>query len=487
MNCFWKILLGLAVLTVSESVRAMPLGLRMALWNRSSRTARSYPVEEVLSPLAWTVCTNDMALVKGYDDSTAAGGRSVKLSTADSSIAWIETVSTNACRVTFDWKCSCEPLVKGRPYDYMQFSADGIQKAFICGDTDWTNMTFDVAGMGEHSLRWSYVKDESDLSGEDCAWIANVTVVPMPPQTFGEYLNSPGRTFTTGGDAEWVRAKGESDDGYALRSGAITHSQTSRLETVVYGAGTVAFSCKVDGEVLKKIAYDGLAFCIDGVRQGDLMGDNEWREKSFTVSGDGRHTLSWLYVKDEDGSGDGEDCAWLDNVVWTADDPLPPLDVVATDNDAKAVIAGLSDVRLAGEIGGTAAYSTFRDWVDGNGLSHALVRDAPNAWLSYVLDAPGLMAKAALTSEDVVIESIAPSGTVAGAFDLVVDIAGTKIGTSARLADALGVEGATVLDESAFSSDGLTVTLERTAEGKIKATVTPAALPSAFFLRVKVK
>ena len=125
--------------------------------------------------------------------------------------------------------------------------------------------------------------------------------------------------------------------------------------------------------------------------------------------GDGRHTLSWLYVKDEDGSGDGEDCAWLDNVVWTADDPLPPLDVVATDNDAKAVIAGLSDVRLAGEIGGTAAYSTFRDWVDGNGLSHALVRDAPNARLSYVLDAPGLMAKASLTSEDVVIESIAPS------------------------------------------------------------------------------
>ena len=115
------------------------------------------------------------------------------------------------------------------------------------------------------------------------------------------------------------------------------------------------------------------------------------------------------------------------------------------------------------------------------------MRDAPNAWLSYVLDAPGLMAKAALTSEDVVIESIAPSGTVAGAFDLVVDIAGTEIGTSARLADALGVEGATVLDESAFSSDGLTVTLERTADGKIKATVTPDGLPPAFFLRGKIK
>ena len=62
-----------------------------------------------------------------------------------------------------------------------------------------------------------------------------------------------------------MRAKDVSDDGYALRSGVITHSQTSRLETVVYGAGTVTFRYNVDGEILKKIVYDGLAFCIDGV------------------------------------------------------------------------------------------------------------------------------------------------------------------------------------------------------------------------------
>ena len=324
--------------------------------------------------------------------------------------------------------------------------------------------------------------------------VASFTVT-RPTWTFGEYLNCPGRTFTTGGDAEWVRAKDVSDDGYALRSGAITHSQTSRLETVVYGAGTVAFRYKVDGEIFKRIVYDGLAFCIDGVQQGDLMGENVWTNKSFTVTGDGRHTLSWFYVKDEEGSGEGEDCAWLDNVVWTADDPLPPLDAEATDNDVKAVIAGLSDVRLAGEVGGTTAYTAFRSWVDNNSLSHALVKDAPNAWLSYVLDAPGLMVKAAaLASGDVVIESIAPSSTVAGAFDLVVDIAGAEIGTAARLTAALGVEGAAELNESSFSSDNVTVTLERTTDGKAKATVTrrvkdnaPYQSGNSFFMRVKVK
>ena len=35
----------------------------------------------------------------------------------------------------------------------------------------------------------------------------------------------------------------------------------------------------------------------------------------------------------------------------------------------------------------------------------------------------------------------------------------------------MDVEGATELNESAFSSEGLTVTLERTGDGKAKATV----------------
>lgn len=570
-----------------------------------------------------------------------------KLTTVDDSSTNIIAVCTNDCRVTFDWKCSCEPMFKGNIYDYLSFEIDGVQQDFICGETDWQTKSYEVPGDDEHTFRWIYQKDEQDSAGEDCGWVRRVVVAPRvtlsfdggvatgeapapmsfyaddesallpgcgtlslvkhsfagwsdgktvyapgepcpyqntaqtltavwaentlaapvitapatyeadsatvsvaaedgatvyytldgstpkadgtgcrpylgpfeiegsvviraiavrdnyydsevasftvtrPTWTFGEYLNCPERTFSTGGDAEWVRAKGVSADGYALKSGDITHSQTSRLETVVYGAGTIEFNCKVDGEIVKKIVYDGLAFCIDGVQQGDLIGENEWNTKSFVVAGDGRHVLSWLYVKDEEGSGGGEDCAWLDNVVWMSYDPLPPLDVTATDNDAKTIIAGLSDVRLSDSIGNIAAYTAFRFWVDSNELPHAQVKDAPNAWLSYALDAPALMAKAApLASEDVVIESIEPSSVAAGAFDLVVDIADAEIGegaTSARLAEALGVEGAAELSESAFSSEGLSVTLERTADGKAKATVAPDGAPASFFLRVRVK
>ena len=587
-------------------------------------------------------CADDLQVIY-YDENMKFFDET--LATEDGSSTNIVAVCTNDCRVSFEWKCSCEPLFKNNPYDYLSFEIDGVRQDFICGETGWQTKSYEVSGDGEHSFRWIYQKDEQDSAGEDCGWVKHVVVAPRvtlafdggeatdgeapaamsfyaddetvtlpgcgtlylakhsfagwsdgekvyaagaacpyqktaqtltavwaantlyapvitapetyeadsatvtiaaddgatvyytldgstpvaygtgcrpyqgpfeiegsatikaiavkddyfdsevasftvtrPTWTYGEYLNCPERMFTMGGNTEWVREKGVSADGYALRSGEVTHNQTSRLETVVYGAGTVAFRCKVDGEIVKKIVYDGLAFCVDGEQQGDLMGDVDWTEKSFTVTGDGRHVLSWLYVKDEEGNGGGEDCAWLDNVVWSPDDPLPPLDVTATDNDAHAIVAGLSDVRLSDKIGSTAAYTAFRNWVDSNGLSHALVKDAPEAWLSYALDAPALMAKPEpLTSEDVVIESIAPSSAADGAFDLTVSIGGVVIGEGARLAEALGVEGATELDESAFSSGGLTVSFDRAADGKAKATVTPDGAPASFFLRVRVR
>ena len=99
MKRFRKILFGLAVLAAAESAQAMPLGLRMTLWNRSARMEQSYPVDEVLGDLPWAVGTNGVAAAKGHDDATAAGGKSVKFTAADDASAWVETVVTNASRV----------------------------------------------------------------------------------------------------------------------------------------------------------------------------------------------------------------------------------------------------------------------------------------------------------------------------------------------------------------------------------------------------
>ncbi len=314
------------------------------------------------------------------------------------------------------------------------------------------------------------------------------------PDTLSESLSSSGLSFRTGGDSVWAICLDEAQDGEAsARSGDIADGQTSWIETEVAGAGTVSFWCKVSSEASKKKIYDRLRFTVDAEpipSVPDIGGETVWTNVICTIATSGNHILRWTYEKDEENDM-GEDCAWLDNVVWTPADPLPALNVEATGDDVQAIVAGLSDVRLSDKIDGTASYIAFRSWVDSKGLSHDLVKDAPNAWLSYVLDAPGLMAKAApVASEDVVIESIKTSSSATGTFDFVVDIADAEIGegtTSARLAEALGVEGAAELDESAFSSDGLTVNFSRTADGKAKATVMPDGAPPAFFLRVKVQ
>jgi len=312
------------------------------------------------------------------------------------------------------------------------------------------------------------------------------------PWTPGECLNVSNCTFTIGGDATWFRDMSVAHDGdAAMRSGAICDEQTSWIEMSVAGAGTLTFWWKVSSEAYKSSIFDYARFTVDGVTAvADIGGEIGWRSEAVAITGSGVHALRWAYVKDSQDKN-GFDCVWLDEVVWTPDDPLPPIDVAATDDDVSAIVAGLSDDRLSGKISNVTEYTSFRSWVDGNGLSHSLVKDAPNAWLSYALDVPGLMARATpLASEDIVIESIETSSSATGAFDLVVDIADAEIGegtTSARLAEALGVEGAAELDESAFSSDGLTVNFSRTADGKAKATVMPDGAPPAFFLRVKVQ
>ena len=49
------------------------------------------------------------------------------------------------------------------------------------------------------------------------------------------------------------------------------------------------------------------------------------------------------------------------------------------------------------------------------------------------------------------------------------------------------MEGATELNESAFSSDGLSFTFQRIDDGKAKAIVAPTGSPPSFFIRVKGK
>ena len=113
-------------------------------------------------------------------------------------------------------------------------------------------------------------------------------------------------TFFSEGDSPWFV------DGDAARSGPIGDDGSTSLTTTVQGRGVLAFRWRTSSEG----EYDGLRLRIDGNEVSRISGWREWADFSHTIATDGSHTVEWRY--DKDGSvSDGEDCGWIDDVVWT--------------------------------------------------------------------------------------------------------------------------------------------------------------------------
>ena len=143
------------------------------------------------------------------------------------------------------------------------------------------------------------------------------------PYSAAECLNVNGLTFALGGDAEWERVLDDKayDGDTALRSGVISDGQSSFIETKVTGPGAISFWWKSSCETIwNGMKFDYVSFTVDGVEQDFLGGISEdWTQVTINITGNGPHTLRWVYQKD-DSYYAGEDCAWLDEVVWT---PVP--------------------------------------------------------------------------------------------------------------------------------------------------------------------
>ena len=181
-------------------------------------------------------------------------------------------------------------------------------------------------------------------------------------------------------------------------------------------------------------------------------------------------------------------------------DPIPELPTDATTADVRIALAGSADGRLVENISDVSTYTAYREWArgakgsDNKPVGVAVVKTSDKAWLSFAVDSPKLIDKE-IVRDDVKIEDfvVASNG---GQFDFTVGITDVTIGdgaTMARLKTVFGIEGATSLDNSVFSSDNLTLETAEPEHGKVKLTVKPAApktgndpSASAFFMRVKV-
>ena len=103
----------------------------------------------------------------------------------------LSTTVTGPGTASFSWKASCEDDAPDYQWDHGEFAVDGVVKAYISGETDWTNVCVAVTGPGEHALTWTYLKDDVESEGEDCIWVCgfgwesaepytHTTVVPVP-------------------------------------------------------------------------------------------------------------------------------------------------------------------------------------------------------------------------------------------------------------------------------------------------------------------
>ena len=297
----------------------------------------------------------------------------------DNQVTWASVPVTGPCVVSFSWKTSSESSC-----DKLHCYVDGVEiPSAISGVmSDWADIDFVLREGGVHKVKFAYTKDNLARSGEDCGWVKGFTATPVTARTValvacggtlegneiavvdgyaigelpvpswngaGRYLFtgwytefSGGRlvtaettvtsdmmtlyahwaeyhapAFTTGGDANWT----EQPDG-SWKSGAIGNNGKTWIATTFTGKGAISFKWKVSSED----SYDKVMFDIDDVNKASLSGEKDWTVLTITVPTDGEHTFKWRYEKDS-GVSKGDDCAWIDEVVWT---PAPAADGYAT-------------------------------------------------------------------------------------------------------------------------------------------------------------
>jgi uncharacterized delta-60 repeat protein len=373
--------------------------------------------------LTWT--TGGAAAWLGQATNTHDGYAAAQSGTVtDTQETWIETTVTGPSTLSFWWKVSSE-----FGWDFLQFKVGTNINSSVSGEEDWQQRTV-YLGAGTQTLQWVYLKDDIYWSGEDAAWLDEVSWVPggtlpaittppaattvaaglkctlsaavigTPPLTYewrfngvsladgghisgattpalvltgvqtndaGGYslvvtnsygsvtssvasltilpapdwllalvnaLDATNLVWSPGGDANWFSQTNTTHDGVdAARSGIITNSQSSTLETTVSGPGRLNYWCKVSSQ----FGWDFLQFRLGTNVTSSLSGEVAWEQHTVYL-GPGTQTLQWEYLKYGIYSS-GQGVAWLDEVSWVPGGTIP---AIATQPVGANLSAGLS-------------------------------------------------------------------------------------------------------------------------------------------------
>ncbi|MBR5768471.1 MAG: Ig-like domain-containing protein, partial [Clostridia bacterium] len=255
------------------------------------------------------VFDNDAAHPWAYDSiSIGKYGASSGNSGVDSSSSALSATLTFAEGegICFTWKVSSQ-----QKWDYLAFSIDGEELARISGSFGPETRTFPVPA-GEHTLAWTYVKDESYGVYDDKGYLDEVYIasVSSGAGNIDAVLDADGVGLTFANDAvePWTdNGNGVARSGNAGKSAS--ESAITLRRTLASGE-TLRFNWGVSSEK----DHDFLVFEVNGAEYASISGEvDSGTSGSYTAQADGEYVFRWVYRKDTLNNY-GSDCGYLSRV-----------------------------------------------------------------------------------------------------------------------------------------------------------------------------
>ena len=252
------------------------------------------------------------------DDSTVVKAKAFGDQFFDSAI-----VTANITRI---WTDVAMPQIEAAN----SFTGSKVKVEISCSTDGATiHYTLDGSEPNSHSTKYTgpfYVTDSCTVKAYamkcDYSDSAVTTQEIVKEWGIGDTMGKPDHGFTTDGTDSigWTRVvDATAPNGEAMKSGVITHSQQSILETKVTGPGTLTFSWRTSCEDSGgQYDWDHVEFAVDGTLLLQRDGINSWANESVRIEDDGEHTITWTYKKD-DVESDGDDAAYIAGYGWASD------------------------------------------------------------------------------------------------------------------------------------------------------------------------
>ena len=194
----------------------------------------------------------------------------------------LQTTIAGPAKVSFSWKLDSLPL----PYPPATLKAkvDGIEKASISGQTDWTSNSLSMPA-GTHTVSWVA---RGSAYPSQVGYLDQVTVEALP-DLFNPALNTTGFDWTTSDVNGWfVETEVSGDFVSAAQSGPIpTADATSTLQATVTGPGVLDYYFYISCDSILRLLVDDAEYDYWG---GYSYGF-QFRESIIPA---GKHTLKWV-------------------------------------------------------------------------------------------------------------------------------------------------------------------------------------------------